>query len=472
MEPSAPASSAEAAGDLAAAIRAALNAAFQMGARVFALFMIWAFQMGARVFALFIIWCWLRGHRDPRAAAGELAEWARAAAADARDWLQPGRPAAAVRNYHAETGEVTIATELASDFLIAQVSHALDHTALLTAGGAVLCEGHNTAGQLGVGHRARRRGPVAARLPWRAAAVNCGLGFTVALRRGGTAVCSWGHHPKIGRDGDTTIPAEVPGLPNGDPVALLKAGGDHTIAVTESDEAYGWGENGSGELALSDGDSVVASPICIAALSGRGLRRLACGAGFSVAETRRKELLCWGKRLGRISLPTSLFGSEGVAFPLRDLATALTGGVAAADALGRLWCSWSAEGISCYAHLPPGERVARVAGTMTRYMEDFFVALTVHGALWHCRWGGARRITAARAPLQVLLPCGGPVASRIILSADLSCGLARCRLLLLAAGRRGLLPGGQIQRVAIIPFLVAECSVFDEHGIGDGAMAI
>eukprot|EP01062_Namystynia_karyoxenos_P015573 TRINITY_DN15651_c0_g1_i12.p1 TRINITY_DN15651_c0_g1~~TRINITY_DN15651_c0_g1_i12.p1 ORF type:complete len:495 (+),score=76.74 TRINITY_DN15651_c0_g1_i12:72-1487(+) len=357
--------------------------------------------------------------------------------------------------------------EFAGAHRIVGGSVGVQHAALLSAEGEVLCHGENNIGQLGVGDRERREALAAARLPWPAAAVSCGAAFAVAVRRGGTAVCSWGFSGSgsLGRPGDdfagrlASTPAEVPGLPHGDPVAFLAVGSDAVIAVTQSDQAYGWGNKAVlGLVHVSDRDNLPDARR-IAALSGRGLLRIAVGLRFAVAETRSGGVLTWGARRQE---PEPLRAAAGIALPLRSMAAGIQC-VAAADGRGQLWCSWGATVEFAPAGLPESELVVRVATRSTLSSPDFVAAATAWGHLWDCREGALRRIAGLRGPPQVLLPCGGPAASRIILIPDLSCGLARCRLFLLAAGRRVLLPGGQMRRAALIPFLVDEDYIFKEH---------
>eukprot|EP01062_Namystynia_karyoxenos_P010783 TRINITY_DN13837_c0_g1_i1.p1 TRINITY_DN13837_c0_g1~~TRINITY_DN13837_c0_g1_i1.p1 ORF type:complete len:448 (+),score=62.21 TRINITY_DN13837_c0_g1_i1:109-1452(+) len=361
------------------------------------------------------------------------------------------------------------------------------HIHLLTAQGEVFSMGENDEGQLGTGDHARRPrdGLRATRLPWPAAAVSCGWSFSVALCRGGAAVCSWGgaHRGQLGRDNIGCLPCMVQGLPSGDPVVLLEAGHGFAIAITRSGEAFGWGSNACQQLALGYKGSEAAHPVRIAALSGRGVRRLACGDVFFVAETSGGELLFGGSLNYRmVNDPQPLHvRPDAVAFPLRSLAAveSRTGGaVAAADAGGRLWCQFGRM-LTPFG-LPPEERVVRVAGCTCgeevlmgmRQVRPVFVALTAWWHLWECSGPSTdicRRITSARAPPLGLLPWGGCVANRIVLIPDLSCGLRRCRLLLLAAGRRRLLPGGQMQRAALVPYLVAEDLIIEAPSAGRAA---
>eukprot|EP01062_Namystynia_karyoxenos_P022843 TRINITY_DN18790_c0_g1_i1.p1 TRINITY_DN18790_c0_g1~~TRINITY_DN18790_c0_g1_i1.p1 ORF type:complete len:470 (+),score=52.62 TRINITY_DN18790_c0_g1_i1:69-1412(+) len=370
---------------------------------------------------------------------------------------------AAICAYDPSSGTIIDAPGLTTDHPIVDCCIGLNHASLLTARGEVLCWGNNNSGQLGVGDRRPRVGLRAARLPWPAHAVSSGNCFSVALRRGGGAICSWGWRDqgRLGRGGDTAVPAAVVGLPRGDPVSLLAAGGAAVIAVTQSGEAYGWGGIeamcGGG---VRDSQCAVRLPL----LCGRGFKRLACGCDFGLAETHEGTLMAFGHVPGQpYTAPRSLRPSAGrVAFPLRSLAAGHYA-AAAADAAGRLWCLWPQQDLAG-AVLPPSERVVRaaVAGLAT---DRFAVALTAEGRLWECQPGATcRSIVHAARVLQgtVLLPCRGSCADRIVFTPDPSCGLSRCRLLFLIAGRCGLLPGGQMRRAALATFLMDECWIFEE----------
>eukprot|EP01062_Namystynia_karyoxenos_P072227 TRINITY_DN681_c0_g2_i1.p2 TRINITY_DN681_c0_g2~~TRINITY_DN681_c0_g2_i1.p2 ORF type:complete len:443 (+),score=106.07 TRINITY_DN681_c0_g2_i1:79-1407(+) len=335
------------------------------------------------------------------------------------------------------------------------------HAAFVAAQGTVLCAGENEEGQLGVGDDLPRVGFTAPRLPWPAAAVRCGGAFCVALRRGGAAVCSWGDRDRIGRGGDSARPAEVPGLPAGDPVVLLEAGYHSVIAVTASGAAYGWGMGVSSRIVAVGVSAYEEAPVRIAELSGRRLRRLACGCTSSLAETEEGELLLWGGLAPHLrAVP-----ADGVAFPLRCMACcSVATPFALADAAGRVWTveEWDHHVGMPYrpvkverAALPEGRRAVRVATAR----DEIIVVLTVCGELWDCGdLRNCRRIGAQLpAPPRGLLPCGGADSDRVLLLPDPSCGRARLRLFARVAVRLGL-PTDPL-RAALVPYAVDGCYV-------------
>eukprot|EP01062_Namystynia_karyoxenos_P008894 TRINITY_DN13144_c0_g1_i1.p1 TRINITY_DN13144_c0_g1~~TRINITY_DN13144_c0_g1_i1.p1 ORF type:complete len:570 (+),score=67.72 TRINITY_DN13144_c0_g1_i1:70-1779(+) len=304
-------------------------------------------------------------------------------------------------------------------------------------------------------------------LPWPAAAVRSADDHTVAVARGGAAVCCWGK--MLGDDAACSPPTEVQGLPEGDPVVLFDAGDQFVVVVTRSDEVYGWGRF-HWDAVAGGGSSVLLTPERIAALSGLGLRRLACGGRFPcgvVAETRDGRLLWWGMDVKVLRQPPQPLPSRTgrVVFPLRCLAASLDA-AAVADAAGRVRILWHGTAELLSAGLPPAERFVRVAVAdgIVDTVVDCVVALTAEGCLWDCRKGSpSRSITAANPSLpRGLLPCGGQYYKIVLFpdSAQRCTAVLRCRLLLLAAGRRDLLPGGQMPGDALVPFLVDEGWVF------------
>eukprot|EP01062_Namystynia_karyoxenos_P021652 TRINITY_DN18255_c0_g1_i1.p1 TRINITY_DN18255_c0_g1~~TRINITY_DN18255_c0_g1_i1.p1 ORF type:complete len:406 (+),score=79.24 TRINITY_DN18255_c0_g1_i1:123-1340(+) len=392
----------------------------------------------------------------------------------ARGGAAGAAPLPSVLVYEPEARAVVPAPELAEHGPPLCCSESCSYTALLTARGVMHCAAHDPADP---------DLALPAPLPWPAAAVSCGHRFGVALRRGGLGVCSWGWRSggRLGRDGGDGTPREVAGLPAGERVALLEAGGSFAMAVTSRGEAYGWGSNRFGALATGSlgvvRPEVLPVPRRIAALSDRGLRRLACGGVLAVAETLGGELLGWGALPGgKTPIPVPLPSAAGrIAFPLRSLAAGL-GAAAAADAAGRLWCLWRLAGRFARAELAPSERVVQVALCATRETSsvtpvDVVIAATAEGRMWDCRKDVPCRSIAVAHPLLSLgLTLRGGCTAHVILFPARSCGLRRCRLLLLAAEHRGLLPGGQMRRDALAPFLLDEDWIFDEQpwgGAGD-----
>eukprot|EP01062_Namystynia_karyoxenos_P031288 TRINITY_DN23220_c0_g1_i1.p1 TRINITY_DN23220_c0_g1~~TRINITY_DN23220_c0_g1_i1.p1 ORF type:complete len:506 (+),score=142.61 TRINITY_DN23220_c0_g1_i1:66-1520(+) len=274
--------------------------------------------------------------------------------------------------------------------------------------------------------------PCTARLPWAAAAVSAGEQFTVALQDGGDAICSWGDAPhcQLGRKGEKGLPGVVPGLPPGDPVSLLQAGGNFVIVITVGDKAFGWGDNEEAQLALGGMEeaSEVGETVAIERLTGRTIRSLACGGRFGVAESGAGYLLAWGggddlffqgsKRPNIVRLQ-----AKGIKYPLRSLAAGGTH-CAAADAAGTVWL-WGYLAAGHVAGRKPdlpekGSLVAAGASHLT-------VVLAESGALFDCSVPDTCRSISAESPALPLglSPCGGCAAARIALAALQGCCFLR-----------------------------------------------
>eukprot|EP01062_Namystynia_karyoxenos_P013783 TRINITY_DN14952_c0_g3_i2.p1 TRINITY_DN14952_c0_g3~~TRINITY_DN14952_c0_g3_i2.p1 ORF type:complete len:489 (+),score=83.86 TRINITY_DN14952_c0_g3_i2:86-1468(+) len=346
------------------------------------------------------------------------------------------------------------------------------HVAVVASQGAVLCAGRwlqcVANGLIGMnGYEFQREGLTAARLPWPAAAVRSGNGFSVAVRRGGGAACCWCSRPRHG--GDPVLPAVLLGLPAGDPIALLDAGPRGVVVVTASGLALFWRVGSLAEIASGDGLAAAR----IAGLSGRRMRRLACGDRVVMAETADGVLLCWrwgDKDVSQVPLPQP--PKEAPAFPLRCM-VANYSNFAYADAAGRVWHQWwtSSRGAATPLRvlLPDAQRAVRLAAAERQGNPDIpvflfegdpepplVVALTERGELWDCSdWRGpCRSISAAQPELRGLLPCGGSAASCILLVPHASGGKARLTLFARIAMRIGI-PCDPLREV-ITPFVVHE----------------
>eukprot|EP01062_Namystynia_karyoxenos_P040124 TRINITY_DN29255_c0_g1_i1.p1 TRINITY_DN29255_c0_g1~~TRINITY_DN29255_c0_g1_i1.p1 ORF type:complete len:399 (+),score=76.92 TRINITY_DN29255_c0_g1_i1:80-1276(+) len=371
------------------------------------------------------------------------------------DW-DPGRelydipPNEDIRVYVPDQCSIAPVPELALAGRVRSCSEGCGQSAALTVDGNVLCAYYNRPPACPVGN------PV----PWTASKVSCGYEFFVAVREGGGAVCSWGKTRK-GQLGHPDGNQEVSGLPPGDPVVDLEVGRDFVIVTTTSGAAYSWGNNHYGQLSLGKTGGEFAAPCRSESLSQRRLLRVACGWSFAAAESAEGGgfLLGWGCIGGRARgdpVPLPFLGHP--AFPLRGLAA--SSAVAAADANGKLWALWEGDATLQAVPLPAAERVARVAVSRA---PQLIVALTAEGRLWDCRSDRSCRTISLHGDRldQAPWPCGGAVARRVLLLPDTSCGVRRLRLLVLAAARRDLLPGGEILRAALAPYLVDGNFIFE-----------
>lgn len=187
-----------------------------------------------------------------------------------------------------------------------------DHTCFLTAGGALMCWGKNSFGQLGNGTLANSAVPVqVTHLTSGVKAVTTGGNHTCALTSAGAVKC-WGENSngQIGNpDGNgAKEPTQVTTLSSG--VSAIAAGSLHTCALTSAGGVKCWGDNFDGQL--GDGtDMETAEPVQVKGLTS-GVAAIAAGYRHTCALTSAGGVKCWG-RLNESSTPEDVFGlSSGV----------------------------------------------------------------------------------------------------------------------------------------------------------------
>jgi alpha-tubulin suppressor-like RCC1 family protein len=169
------------------------------------------------------------------------------------------------------------------------------HTCARTAGGAMLCWGHNGSGQLGDNTYTHRSTPVlVSGLAGGITAIDAGSSNGCAVTVGGGALC-WGYNA-WGQVGDGTtvnrlVPAAVSGLSAG--VVDIALGAGHTCALTVAGGVSCWGDNVAGQLGngTTDGSEI---PIPVSGLAS-GVMAIASGQDHSCALTTVGGVVCWGR---------------------------------------------------------------------------------------------------------------------------------------------------------------------------------
>ncbi|CAI5507255.1 unnamed protein product [Closterium sp. Naga37s-1] len=197
----------------------------------------------------------------------------------------------------------------------------------------------------------------------RVVAISAGASHTVALLSD-DRVCAWGR----GEDGQLGLgsaeeqlePTEVAALA-GKHVSALACGADHTTAYSEDSQtlwSWGWGDFGR----LGHGHSSdVFLPHAVASLCGRPIKHIACGDCHCIAVDANGTAFSWGRNqngqlgLGTLDdalVPTQITALAGV--PLRMVAAGAEHTAAAAED-GRLY-GW---GWGRYGNLGLGDRLDR-----------------------------------------------------------------------------------------------------------------
>jgi alpha-tubulin suppressor-like RCC1 family protein len=198
--------------------------------------------------------------------------------------------------------------------------------AAAAAAGAVSW-GDNSAGELGNGTLTGSDVPGRVSGLSGVRAVAAGGRHELAVLSGGT-VMAWGDDTfgQLGNgiasaNGDTEVPAAVPGLSG---VTAVAAGEEHSLALLSDGTVMAWGENRYGQLG-SGSTAGSAVPVPVKGLTG--VKAIAAGALFSLALLNNGTVMSWGRndvgqlgngKQGDSSAPVPVKGLTGV--------TAIAGG--------------------------------------------------------------------------------------------------------------------------------------------------
>lgn len=167
------------------------------------------------------------------------------------------------------------------------------HTCALMTTGGVKCWGDNSSGQLGDNSTSQRLTPVDVYGLTTVQAITAGSAHTCALTNSGGAKC-WGNNGS-GQLGDNSTtrrltPVDVSTLATG--VQAIAAGSSHTCTLTTSGGVKCWGNNGSGQLGLSNTLQQLA-PVDVPGLT-TGFQAIAAGSSHSCALSSSGRARCWG----------------------------------------------------------------------------------------------------------------------------------------------------------------------------------
>ena len=131
---------------------------------------------------------------------------------------------------------------------VVDIAYGYKHVIALTANGDIYSWGNNSFGQLGNGTTIENYRPILSGK--RIVRICCGANYTLVLSQSGE-VFSWGrnNYGQIGiaSNHNQLTPTKVPGF-NGQLISAISAGSAHSLALTESGQVYGWGNNAFGQL--------------------------------------------------------------------------------------------------------------------------------------------------------------------------------------------------------------------------------
>lgn len=187
------------------------------------------------------------------------------------------------------------------------ISAGASHSVALLSGNVVCSWGRGEDGQLGHGDAEDRLSPtyLSALDGHEVVSVTCGADHTTAYSESFTQVYSWGWGDfgrlGHGNSSDLFTPQPIKAL-HGLRIKQIACGDSHCLAVTMDGEVQSWGRNQNGQLGLgTTEDSLV--PQKIQAFQGVSVKMVAAGAEHTAAVTEDGELYGWGwGRYGNLGL--------------------------------------------------------------------------------------------------------------------------------------------------------------------------
>ncbi|KAG5393982.1 hypothetical protein IGI04_023945 [Brassica rapa subsp. trilocularis] len=187
------------------------------------------------------------------------------------------------------------------------ISAGASHSVALLSGDIVCSWGRGEDGQLGHGDAEDRPSPtqLSALDDHQIVSVTCGADHTVAYSESRKEVYSWGWGDfgrlGHGNSSDLFTPLPIKAL-HGIRIQQIACGDSHCLAVTMDGEVQSWGRNQNGQLGLGDTeDSLV--PKKIQAFEGIRIKMVAAGAEHTAAVTEDGDLYGWGwGRYGNLGL--------------------------------------------------------------------------------------------------------------------------------------------------------------------------
>nr|AIA22173.1 UVR8 [Gentiana rigescens] len=187
------------------------------------------------------------------------------------------------------------------------ISAGASHSVALLSGNVICSWGRGEDGQLGHGDAEDRFFPtqLSALDDHKIVSVTCGADHTIAYSEADMQVYSWGWGDfgrlGHGNSSDLFFPQPIKAL-HGLRIRQIACGDSHCLAVTMEGEVQSWGRNQNGQLGLgTTEDSLV--PQKIESFQGIAIKMVAAGAEHTAAVTEDGELYGWGwGRYGNLGL--------------------------------------------------------------------------------------------------------------------------------------------------------------------------
>ena len=164
--------------------------------------------------------------------------------------------------------------------------------------GSAWAWGHDSSGQLGINSTTDKNTPqaITSSTPW--TAISAGDSHVLGIKADGT-LWAWGLNDKsqIGISSLATTalqktPAQITS-PSGTWIAV-SAGGHDSFALKADGTLWAWGDNGDGQLGISNGNAAVKVPTQV----GAGFQFVKAGYDFTIGVTADGNVFTWGHGSG------------------------------------------------------------------------------------------------------------------------------------------------------------------------------
>ncbi|XP_057539967.1 ultraviolet-B receptor UVR8-like isoform X2 [Amaranthus tricolor] len=187
------------------------------------------------------------------------------------------------------------------------ISAGASHSVALLSGNVVCSWGKGEDGQLGHGDAEDRFSPVqlSALDGHEVNSITCGADHTLAYSEPRLQVYSWGWGDfgrlGHGNSSDLFIPHPIKAL-GGNKIKQIACGDSHCLAITMDGEVASWGRNQNGQLGIGTTEDCQV-PQKIQVFQGIPVKMVAAGAEHSAAVTEAGEVYGWGwGRYGNLGL--------------------------------------------------------------------------------------------------------------------------------------------------------------------------